>query len=328
MRTILCTLLALVTVLAGCTGPTMPAFGETDDLVIIMDQAAGSELRGELAAVFEAPDPWLVGESAFDVVFATPDQLSDHTNWRNLLFCGTWNGGRVGEVVRDRIPGVPLTDAATFATTTDVWAGRQVVATLMADSEERLVALLRVQGASVRDRLITDVRARLVTALRRDAASSGFGAALEDRFGWSISVPEDYELDTGAERDGFIRFDRRRPDRYVFVSWRPGAAGEVTREYALAERDRICSLYHDGDTVQERRPALADTVLLGGLPALRLRGWWGNTELGGGGPFVSYCLYAPDDARIYYIDASLFAPGIDKAPLMRHLDGVLMTFRP
>ncbi len=72
----------------------------------------------------------------------------------------------------------------------------------------------------------------------------------------------------------------------------------------------------------------ADTVMLAGEPALRLRGWWGNRELTGGGPFVSYCLYSPDDHVVYYIDANLFAPGLEKTPFIRHLDGVLMTFRP
>ena len=65
--------------------------------------------------------------------------------------------------------------------------------------------------------------------------------ALEERFGWTICVPEDYELDTGAERDGFIRFDRRQPDRYIMISWRSGSASDVTPEYATAERNRLCS---------------------------------------------------------------------------------------
>ncbi len=328
MRTALCTLIVVAALATGCTGPTMPAFGETDDLVIIIDAPPGSELRAELSDVFEAVDTWLVREPAFDVSFATPGRLGDYTSWRNILFCGVWDEGEVGEVVRSRVPGVPLTDEASFTTATDIWAGRQVVAALMAGSEEELVAYLQAEGANIRSELMFDVRERLVTALCQDSRSSGRGGALEERFGWTICVPEDYELDTGAERDGFIRFDRRQPDRYLFVSWRSGAARDVTRDYATTERDRLCSLYHNGDTVQDRRPVLADTVQLAGMPALRLRGWWGNRELKGGGPFVSYCLHVPEEDRVYFLDASLFAPGQDKTPLMRHLDGVLMTFRP
>ncbi len=328
MRTLLCTLAALATLVTGCTGPTMPAFGETDDLVIIIDPSASESLRAELSSVFEAVDAWLVREPAFDVVFATPRRLSDYTSWRNILLCGTWGEGEVGDIVRSRIPGVPLSGEPDLSTTSDVWAGRQVVATLMGRSEEELVTLLRTEGAALRSELTFDIRERLVTALCRDARSSGRGRALDDRFGWTICVPEDYELDTGAERDGFIRFDRRQPDRYLFVSWREGSPESITRDYAISERDRLCSLYHNGDTIQDRRPMFADTVRLAGEPALRLRGWWGNRELTGGGPFISYCLHSPDEGRVYFIDASLFAPGLDKTPLMRHLDGVLMTFRP
>ncbi len=328
MRSVVCTLVALAALTTGCTGPTMPAFGETDDLVIIIDASASAALRDGLSSVFEAVDTWLVREPCFDVVFATPRQLGDYTSWRNILLCGTWNGGETADVVRSRVPGVPLTDDATLTTSTDVWAGRQVVAALMAGSEEQLLSFLATEGDALRSELTNDIRERLVTALCQDTRTSGRRDALEERFGWTICVPEDYELDTGAERDGFVRFDRRQPDRYVFISWRPGTPGDVTREYATSERDRLCSLYHNGDTLQDRRPVLADTVQLADEPALRLRGWWGNRELSGGGPFISYCLYAPDDGLVYFIDASLFAPGQDKTPLMRHLDGVLMTFRP
>jgi len=328
MRTTVCTLVALAALVTGCTGPTMPAFGDTDDLVIIIDASASDALRAGLSSVFEAVDEWLVREPAFDVVFATPGELGDYTSWRNILFCGTWGAGEVADIVRDRVPGVPLTDEPTLTTSSDVWAGRQVVAAMMAGSESQLLSLLAAEGKELRSELTTDIRDRLITALCRDARSSGRLDALEDRFGWTICIPEDYELDTGAERDGFIMFDRLQPDRYVFISWRPGGPEDITRESMMEERNRLCALYHDGDTIQDRRPVLADTVLMADEPVLRLRGWWGNRELTGGGPFISYCLYAPDDGLIYLIDASLFAPGLDKTPLMRHLDAVLMTFRP
>ena len=328
MRPALCTFIIIAALATGCTGPMMPAFGETDDLVIIVDESASDALRAELSTVFEAVDLWLVREPAFDVSFATPRRLNDYTSWRNILLCGTWEDGEIGDIVRSRVPGVPIGAEPALTTTTDVWAGRQVVAAIMGNSEEQLVAFLRTEAAALRSELTIDVRERLVAALCQDARSSGRGDALDERFGWTICVPEDYELDTGAERDGFIRFDRRQPDRYLFVSWREGTPDDVTRDYAISERDRLCSLYHNGDTVQGRRPVFADTVMLAGDPALRLRGWWGNRELTGGGPFVSYCVHSPDEGRVYFIDASLFAPGQDKTPLMRHLDGVLMTFRP
>jgi len=327
MRTTCGVLLGLVLFAGGCGGPTMPAFGETDDLVLIIDRSAGEALRSELEAVFEAVEPWLVREPAFDVDYATPARFNDYSNWRNVILCGVW-GGEVGAIVRDRVPGVPLSGEAAMTTATDIWAGRQVVGVIVAETEEQLLELLRTRGEELRTRFALEVRARLAVSLCQDAQSSGLKGALEDRFGWTICVPEDYELDTGAERDGFIRFDRRQPDRFVFVSWRPGGAANLTREYALAERDRLCSLYHNGDVIQEARPVLADTTEIAGTRALRLRGWWGNDELTGGGPFVAYCLHVPEDGRVYYLDASLFAPGQEKTPLIRHLDGILTTFRP
>ncbi len=328
MRRTACGLAALACLLAACSGPTMPAFGDSDDLVIVMEPGAGEALRAAVADVFEATDPWLVGEPVFEAEYAAPADLADYTTRRNLLLCGTWSDAGVAGIVRDRVPGVPVSDEPGMAVATDIWAGRQVVAALMAGSEDQLVAYLAEQDGELADRLVDAVRKRLVTALDRDAETSGLHDALEQRFGWTISVPEDYELDTGAEDDGFVRFDRRKPDRYIFVTWRPGLPEDVTLEFALEERTRLCAAYHNGDVVQEGRPVRSDTVRIDGHPALRIRGWWGNSDYTAGGPFVAYCFAVPEERRVYYLDANLFAPGLDKTPLMRHLDAVLRSFRP
>ncbi|MBC8450968.1 DUF4837 family protein, partial [bacterium] len=102
---------------------------------------------------------------------------------------------------------------------------------------------------------------------------------------------------------------------------------EITRDSLIAARDAVCEAYHNGDKVELRRPVLVDTVSFSGRTALCLSGWWGNMDLVGGGPFRTYAFHDAEDQRTYIVDVSLFAPGLDKTPVMRNLDAIANTFR-
>ena len=84
--------------------------------------------------------------------------------------------------------------------------------------------------------------------------------------------------------------------------------------------------YFDGDVIEWKRPVEVEQVDFLGRPAVRVSGWWGNRTLVGGGPFRTYCFYEPSSERVYLLDISLFAPGVDKTALMRNLDAIAHTF--
>jgi hypothetical protein len=152
-------------------------------------------------------------------------------------------------------------------------------------------------------------------------------SALVERYGWSLCVPEGYGLYSDSDAPGFVFFRRARPDRSVFVYWQAGQQSDVSREFVIAKRQELTRRYYDGDEIEWRRPLEVGSVEFAGTTAVRVSGWWANTELVGGGPFRSYCLHDALSARTYLIDVSLFAPGFDKIPLMRNLDAIANTFR-
>jgi hypothetical protein len=149
---------------------------------------------------------------------------------------------------------------------------------------------------------------------------------LSERYGWSLSPPTGYDLISSAASQGFVFLRRTQPDRNLFVCWRKGGSELVTKDFALGMRQELARRYYDGDEIEWKRPLAADTVSFAGTTALRLSGWWANTRLLGGGPFRLYCFAVADQGRVYLVDESLFAPGMDKVPLMRNLEAIAHTF--
>ncbi len=319
-------LLCLALVIVSCSGPSISAVGEADDLIVVLDSGLRGTAGAQIEETFSAESKWLLGELTYRVLVTTPRDFGNLRNRRHILLMGTWGDGGVAELVQKNVAGVPVSGAPVFHITTDVWAARQVVVTLMGNSPEELVDYIESHRNELLEALLTASRERLARGLCEEPAAADIRVMLEERYGWSLCLPSGYEFDSGAAAEGFVIFGRRQPDRFVFVRWVDGIQEEVTRDSLIAARDALCSAYHNGDGVELRRPVLADTVSFAGLTALQVSGWWGNMELVGGGPFRTYCFYDPDAQRTYIVDVSLFAPGLDKTSLMRNLDAIANTF--
>lgn len=311
----------------GCSGPTVAAFGESDDLVVVREEGALGRAEALLLAALEAEVPWLIGEGAFRVTVTTPEEFRRLTNRRHILLVGTWEDAGVVELVRTRVGGLEPGRPPALRVVEDIWAEGQIVGAMMGDSGEALARHLEQNGEAVASELETAAVARLARTLRDRAEAGGLPARLEGRFGWSLSPPSGYDFITTHADAGFVFFRRTRPDRSIFVQWQPGRPEDVTSEYATTKRAALAARYYDGDEIEWRREFTAEETDFNGRPAVRLSGWWGNRELVGGGPFRTYCLYDDASGRVYLIDASLFAPGLDKVPLMRNLEASLQTFR-
>jgi len=312
----------------SCSGPTVSAFGEIDDVVIVAGSTAAGRAVALLDDALSAEGTWLLGEEHFKTHVVGIRELGDYTYRRNLVILGTWEDSEAARVVNSRVGGIAEGDRPRPRSVEDIWGEGQVVTALMADSEKELVEYISSNGEDVVAELVDAIRTRLARKLEEELESTGFDAEMRDRFGWSLGPPAGYGLHTSKESEGLVFFRKTAPDRTIFVHWEQGAPGDVTDEFMIEKRNEIGALYFDGDAVERRRELVFERTELAGLPALRMSGWWGNRELIGGGPFRSYCVHVPWQGRTYMVDAALFAPADDKTPLMRNLDAALQTFRP
>jgi hypothetical protein len=312
--------------LSSCSRRTIIAAGESDDLVIVADPDVTPAALGSLVSLVEAEVPWLLGEPSFKTTLTTPSTAGELLHRRHVLLLGVWGRGGVPELAAKRITGLKRGEPAALRIEEDVWAAGQVVWLIVGRDEPELLSYLAGHGAEILERLDAAVIGRLARTLAEDRNGAAVGAMLNERYGWSVSPPTGYDLISSAATDGFVFLRRVQPDRNLFVCWRRGGAELVTRDSAVGWRQELTRRYYDGDQIEWRRPFEADTVAFADRTALRLSGWWANERLLGGGPFRLYCFAVPEQERVYLVDGSLFAPGMDKVPLMRNLDAIARTF--
>ncbi len=323
---LVCLAAAVVVAAASCSGPVVTAVGESDDLIIIQDPDETPNATAKAVALMESPNTWLLEEPHFKTTVTSPSDAGDLRNRRQILVLGTWTGGDVERLVRSRLPGLRPGEPPKLYVDRDVWAKGQIVAAIMARNEDELTAFLEKAGPEVLARYENAAVERFVDKLRTDAESVGIEEELGRRFGWSLAPPTGYDFFTTHEGSRFVFFRRVRPDRTVSVYWQDGEAHHVTGEYATVLREEIAESFFEGDELMEARPLDVADVQFAGRKAVMLSGWWGNRTLIGGGPFRSYCFFDPSRKRVYLVDVMLFAPALDKVPLMRNLDVIANTF--
>jgi hypothetical protein len=312
--------------LGGCGGPVVTAAGESDDLVIIRDEAAARAALA-LRSALESPVGWLLEEHAFRGAEVSPDRFEHFTNRRHIVLVGIWGARGVERLVRGRVAGLDEDAPPRFEIVEDIWARGQVVGVVMGRDENDIIEYVMANGEAVLERFEEAAVARAAKNLCRRAGRTGIEEALAERFGWSICPPKGYDLFSADVEKGFAFFRRTRPDRTISIYWQDGEASFASEEFAIAKRTELGQRFFDGDEIEWRRELAVDAVEFGGRPAVRLSGWWANRELVGGGPFRSYCFFEPSQGRVYLVDLSLFAPALDKVPMMRNLDAVAHTFR-
>lgn len=323
---VLC-LCAVTLLWVSCSGPVVTAVGDANDIVVIT-AGPNSVAAGALPAIMESEVTWLLGEGMFDVALTTARESGDLKNIRHVLVAGTWDENDVVGLARTAVPGLRRGDPVRLRIVDDVWARKQVVGVILADTEQQLKAFLDREHASLAIAFEEAAVRHLADGLRATAVEAGMATALEDRFGWSIAPPSGYDFYTTSAGEGFVFFRRTRPDRSVFVYWTDGVPEHVSEQFVIERRDDLTGRYYDGDAIELRRPLERDHLEFLGRPGIRVSGWWANKELVGGGPFRTYCFHDSSQDRIYIVDVSLFAPSYDKTSMMRNLDAIAHTFTP
>jgi hypothetical protein len=101
--------------------------------------------------------------------------------------------------------------------------------------------------------------------------------------------------------------------------WSDPAATGLERKKMLAWE------FWDEDEIVEETLDIQDGTFLGHQGAV-LSGTWENRKYTIGGFYVTYCFACEECGRNYVVDASVFAPGLEKLPLIRELKAVLSTF--
>lgn len=317
------------------------ARGQADEMVLIADTAIWKRPLGD--ALKNLYSGYILGlpqdEPKFNVHNVNPRDLNSTLKTAvNMVFVMTLdNSSRQGKEMRRFFTNNSMKqiqqDSSIFMTVRkDEFAKGQVVLYLYAQDEEQLLKkiemnknlLSEVFESAVRER----TRAQLLTKLDRN----GMNLLTEDH-GYFIKIPYGWDIAKNLKDFVWIRKLEAQSEWDIIIYERPYSDENVFNDVESL-RDEITETYlRDSQkpelfiTRQAKYPAFTERVNFNKRFAVEARGLWKNSDLSGGGPYVSYTLVDEETQTLYYIEGYVYSPGTKKKKLIREVEAVLTTFR-
>jgi len=327
MRLLLALGLAIA-LLAACSGPQIAAFGSNSEIVIITSPRAAEE--GEiLRSILEREIVTIQYEKAFETRLVTTGDVESDQNRKNIILLDFLEpkGDLAGKIL-DLAKG----DRSAFSsgernlkTVDDRWARGQAVMLIAAPTKTALNELLTQDADRVYDYVSDQVQRRLNRAIFYAGEQEAATQRLADTYGWSLRLPTNYDIDETYAAQRVIKILRDKPARMITVYWE-GGDWEDRAASCLERKKMLAYEFWDQDEVVEEALQVREGKFLG-HDCTVLSGTWENKKYTIGGAFVTYCFRCDKCGQKYVVDASVFAPGLEKLPLIRELKAVLSSFR-
>ncbi len=292
-------------------------------------QSLQGNVRSALERVVRTPQI----EKALNVVYVEDEDFLRYTQYRHLILIATLqSGGRIGRMVRTMVSDPEVLQRVEEGTNTvfprtDPWARNQLMCVVAAKDIETLKNSLEAYSPFIYEMFDADIEEMLKKETYRHGEQKETEEHLISAYGWKIRIQRDFYIAQEQPSEGFIWFRRMLPERWIFVRWIEGGDSTMLKvPWIIAERNRIGAVYYGGDKVHDQY-LYSQPATFFGRPAQITTGLWDNPIKLAGGPFKNYTFYDALSRRIYMIDLAVYAPGMDKAPLMRRLEVMARSFR-
>ena len=117
--------------------------------------------------------------------------------------------------------------------------------------------------------------------------------------------------------------------RQFGVTWLTPIPDSMTVDSLMTWREAVADSSYDYPQVVKRDELYPLQKALGSWPISEVRGTWSNPpgSWPAAGPFIFWALTCPEQDRLYFLDAWLYAPGKDKWEYIIQLETVLNSFR-
>lgn len=321
-------LLLALSLSMSCQEQMIAAFGSNSGITIVTTPRCEPIAR-ELATSLEREVVTVQYERAYEVTLITTGDVANHDSRKNIILIDYLEpesglSKAILGLAADRRDDVRAGRAGIFHRE-DRWAMGQVVVGITAPTEAGLMELVTAGSEEIFRYVEAVVQARLNRALFNAGEQELVTERLAAAYGWRLRLPPRYDVDEKYADQRVIKVLNDQPARMVTVYWEDGDWSDP--EATCIDRKKMLAWkYWDEDEIVEDALEITETTLFGS-PAVRLVGTWENKKYVIGGAFVSYCFTCPECGRNYFTDAAVFAPGLDKLPLLRELEAILVTFR-
>jgi hypothetical protein len=313
--------------LAGCTKPMISAFGSNSEIVIITAARCRDEAE-ILKTILEREVLTVQYEKAFEVRVASTADIRPERNRKNIILIDFLEpsgelsdtilrlAGRGKEAFREGRVNRKLLE--------DRWAKGQALILVAAPSKESLRSVLIEQSEDLFGFIEKAVQGRLDRALFHAGEQEAASERLGEEYGWHLRLPTGYEVDETYASQRVIKIVKDQPARMITVYWEGGRWADLGQT-CLERKKMLAWEFWDEDEVVEGSVTMEEAQFVG-QKSMLLRGTWENTKYTIGGCFETYCFGCDECGRNYVVDAAVFAPGLEKLPLVRELRAILVSF--
>lgn len=227
------------------------------------------------------------------------------------------------------------------------WAYPQAVAVISAANEEKLLEAISGYSSSLLAFYDKHERKRSKRLVYAKGSNSTQNNHILKTFNVSISVPSGYVniyQRLNGHQEKILRKNqvkallwyRLKNESFSsdFMVYSLPYREEIRESEILELRDNLTKHLVHGqnknsyvNVVHSFYPPVSEPININGLNGLKIIGLWETTGDWMGGPFILFALKDLENNQILIFDGFVYAPGIDKAPLIRRLDIIAHTIR-
>ena len=325
---------ALLLLLSCGRKSVFPPVGSYSDIMLVTETGKVEGITELMVRELQHPlDYYTKEELQFRVKPVPAHRLGKEAPAKNLVVCGAVRQGGVGSMIESFIgtAGVRkvLEGRHNIFKKIDFPAQGQLTVIVTAPSENSLKKVVTTYGHEIRNIIEEGNRERLRAYLYRDREQYEVSNDLRAKYGFSLRVPFLYELNQDKPDIPGVEIVRLMPHRGVSVSWLPWKSGDISVADSVqlfdARAHIAWTLY--GKDVMRRDLVNLEQDELGPYRAIRMDGYWENSEDVYGGPFICFFIYDRIKSKLWIVDCVVYAPGFSKHTLIRELRAVAETFR-
>jgi hypothetical protein len=318
---------------AACDAPR--AHGDVHAIVVASNAPLWDAMELEVEGAISPTIQVVRNERTFRVTWQDPTIGSEWGHlrrFRNLVIIGAAGEPWVDDVLEARRRDAPDLQAPTIARVDNVWARNQTVTLVLLPSSDDVEALsgqLDTLTQVLDDQYREFARNRMYVSGRDTLLADSLGRHV----GFRLELPQVYRY---SVMDSVFRFRNDNPSpaeliREIGVSWvTPLPETLPGQEEIESWRQRFAETYYaDGQVLDNTVSSIREVPVTGSSrPGLEYQAAWVSAPDAwpAGGPLLTRVLPCPEQDRLYFLDAWLYAPAREKYEYMIQLQTILDSF--
>lgn len=309
------------------------AYGDANAVIVVATQDTWSAVQDSVYAVL-SPDVFtLRNERTFRVTFQEPAGVE----WQRLrkfkeeLLIGSPEDPWIAEAL------ATLDDSVSYVVpgvveATDVWAKNQILTLLLVDSGQDIPSQVYPLLEEIHTELDTRFREGAIRRMFVSGPKENLSDSLRQHAGFDITVPDVYRW---THADSFYTFRNDNPDpseliREFVVTWRTPIPTTLDTDSLMDWKEAVSQEVYAYPQQVKREDLRTRRMMMGEMAISEVRGAWSNppeSTWPAAGPFIFWSVACPEQDRMYYLDAWLYAPGKDKWEYILQLEAIMGSFR-